>query len=139
MVVDLIGKMERIKLLFSSSSTFNYGDVDKQTNSLQHRLELSEKLYVQIKKAMLASTWSQASPFVARKYYSLCRAWLLPPFFLFTPPSSPELPERGRTVPAIIASGWRNHRPAHPAHGAARLHSAASFPPDSGSSAPNDP
>ena len=58
---------------------------------------------------------------------------------LFTPPSSPELPERGRTVPVIRASGWRNHRPAHPAHGAARLHSAAFFPPDSGSSAPNGP
>lgn len=55
------------------------------------------------------------------------------------PLSSPELLGRGRTVPAIRASGWRNHRPAHPARDAEHFRSAASSPPDSGSSAPNDP
>ena len=59
--------------------------------------------------------------------------------FFATPPSSPELLGRGRTVPVIKASGWRNRRPAHPTHGAAHPRSAASFPLDSESLAPNGP
>lgn len=83
--------------------------------------------------------WKVAHAFKATRFLPLFYLIIRNILYATMQLPSPELLGRGRTVPAIRASGWRNRRPAHPARDAAHFRSAASSPPDSGSSAPNDP